>query len=104
MMCCLYLTYGERFRLRKLLDSAERALLSKAQVSICFHVARSKLKEFILPLSPLSQTRKLLERLLFFTAQDIAAPKNAVESIFKELRKIYGLDQVRFEAYASDRI
>jgi len=94
----LSFTQEDHLRLKKLLESAESLLIHQAESSLSFQVIRKKLKEFIFPLSPLSKTKELIDKILSLTGnQSLDLEKRSeVTSILKELKQISGSEQVRF--------
>lgn len=98
----LYLTLEERLRLKKCLDSTGWKSLSSTQASLSFLVIQRKLKELILPLSPLSRARQLIEKLLSLMENLPVDPKGSgeIKSILKELHTVCALKEVSFSASA----
>lgn len=85
----LLLTPEGRLRLKKILERVEKPLLEKPDSSLSFQTARKLLKDFADPMSPLSKTKELVERILLLTGE-ASKEKDEIRSCLLELSSVSG--------------
>ncbi len=102
----LYLTQEERLRFKKLLERVTPSLLHDHELSLSFQVVRKRLSDFIEPLSPVSKTKELIQKLLFLMENRVNFKrKEDIAHLLKELSFTYGFQElsVSIEPHSAGR-